>query len=87
LNKIPGICKNRKLFEEKPEMKEVYYIRAIVKNNCGYINDKTYFIWMNRYIKANGDMEFMKTQAVNASSWTSFSNILIDCVSEPEEVE
>lgn len=37
-NKIGGICRSRADDKTKPYLKDLYYIRKIVENRCGYFN-------------------------------------------------
>ena len=81
LSKISGILRNRKLFSENPEMKELYYIRGILRNRFG-----SYVSWREMKLieeahRLGANVEEMKAQAAtvrNISTWRNEMTSFID---------
>ncbi len=44
--KIPGICRVEQDSKENPDLKDIYYIRGIARNRCGYFDNHKALDWL-----------------------------------------
>lgn len=75
-DKIPGIIRTLKLYESDPDLKEMYYIRGIIKNRCNtFPADYPLLIeWMKAARSYGASMNEIKQCALTAYSINSFSD-------------
>lgn len=68
---IPRIAHNRKFGEEKPHLKELYYIRGIVRNRM-YCDDRACIEMLENAYNAGVPIEWLKEMAKTAKNWSGF---------------
>lgn len=69
---FPKILTMRKTQKEDPDKAQLYYIRGIIKNRFGYINDKSAIILLsNAYIKGHSINE-LKQIALSERNWSDW---------------
>ncbi len=51
--KVGGICRINKLEKDGGHLKRTYYIRGILRNRCGYVNDKIFFPLIKKCLITN----------------------------------
>lgn len=82
-SKIPGICRVEKESRDDPEIKELYYIRGIARNNIQFYFDASKALQMLK-IARSWDVPFSELRqiAVRATSWTKFRNGLYKAIEQ-----
>lgn len=58
--------------EQKDYMKELFYIRGILKNRLHYVNEKAAIIYLKKLYDLEYDVDFLKTIALEVKNWTEF---------------
>lgn len=71
-NYIPRICSSRKYESKNPHLKQLYYIRAIVRNTCSYCNEKAAIIILQNAYDAGVPIDEIKDMACSSRNWTSW---------------
>jgi hypothetical protein len=98
--KIGGICNLKKAQVDKPYLKDLYYIRGILRNRLNYVNDGMALSLLRKSVELGASIESLKEHALqvrNWSQWRSGVEAFIEQataeeteaeeVSEPEEEE
>lgn len=71
-SKIPGVCITRKRMEKKPYLKDLYYIRGILRNRLSYYNPDKALWLMEKAVRAGAQTEQIKDIAMTATNWSDF---------------
>ena len=74
--KIAAIAKNRKLDKEEPKLKEIYYIRGIVKNRFTYCDLNRAFKLIKGCYDKGASFESLKSVALECKSWSHWVDTL-----------
>jgi hypothetical protein len=74
--KISNICYVKKTDEENPILKDLYYIRAIMRNRFSYIIEHEAIQIMQSAIEVGTDIEKLKQVAKDSHSWTEWKREL-----------
>lgn len=69
--KMGGICHYKAVERKDPDLREIYRVRAILRNN-GYVNEAQIVPLLRRAIENNVDMESLRAFAAKAKCWTHF---------------
>lgn len=72
-NMVPRILANRERNADKPWMRDLFYVRAIVRNRM-YCNERAAIDLLERLHDLGGDIEDMKDWAKQANNWTNWRN-------------
>ena len=84
-SKISGICITRKRMEKKPYLKDLYYIRGILRNrNLSYFDPNKALWFMENAVKAGASPEDIKGIALTANNWSDFRQRLEALYTEDE---
>jgi hypothetical protein len=67
---IERVCANRRRFEQKPYLKDLYYIRGIMRNRFTYLNEWKALSLMEKALKAGMDIDEIKSTAIDCRSWS-----------------
>lgn len=86
-NKIPKIINNKKRLEEKPYLKDLYYIRGIAKNRFSYINEYKAIQLLEQAYLDNASIESLKEFTIKCRNWTQFKNGLEEYIKEYNDEE
>jgi len=70
---VPRIIGAKKRNADKPWMKDLFYVRAIVRNRM-YCNERVAIDLIERVYDLGGDIEDMKDWAKQARNWTNWRN-------------
>jgi len=73
--KVSGICQVRRLEKSKPYIRDLYYVRAILRNR-GYVNEQYVMDLLESAVKAGIDVEDLRIYAKQSSSWSRFRDDL-----------
>jgi hypothetical protein len=74
--KVSGICHTRREDQSKPYLRELYYIRGILRNRLLYLNETSLMELLEEAVHAGADLDSVKTLAKRCSSWSKFVNEL-----------
>lgn len=80
LHKIPGICANRKKFQEKPYLKDLLYIRGIARNKCGYFDPDLAISLLEKAYLCGASIEGLKEFTLSIRNWSQFRQGLEDFI-------
>jgi hypothetical protein len=70
-NKVSGICRTRQIEKSKPYIRDMYYVRGILRNRV-YVNENYVMDLLENAFLAGVDPESLKRLAKTCSSWTRF---------------
>lgn len=79
-NMIGRICTNKVKGQEKPYLKELYYIRGILRNRLAYVNDYVAFDLLEKAYFAGASLESLKELSKEVRNWTMFKGELEDFI-------
>lgn len=71
---IPRIAANKQKGEEEPFMKDLYYIRGIMKNRYSYVNQQKALDYLKRAHLNGLSIEKLKAFVLECRNWTEFRN-------------
>jgi phosphoserine phosphatase len=69
---VPRICASRQRMKEKPYLKDLYYIRGILRNRLNYVNQWKSIQLMEAALLNGWDVEQIREVAKEARNWTVF---------------
>lgn len=72
--KVNGICRTRREEKSKPYLRDLYYIRVILRNRLSYLNEGALMELLEEAVHVGADLESVKALAKRCSSWSKFSN-------------
>ena len=72
-NYIPKIAKNKQKDEKKPYMKDLYYMRGILKNRLNYYHPHKCIILLERAHLKGVSIEDLKGYCAEVRNWSHFS--------------
>ena len=75
---VPRIITNRAKAEKDPCLKEMYYIRGILRNRGMIYNEKTVWAILKECCFDQDSCELVKDMAKTADNWTEFKNWIQD---------
>jgi hypothetical protein len=82
---IGKICASKKREQEKPHLKELYYIRGILKNRLSYIDLPQTMQLLERAYDLNASVDSLKELAKNVKNWTMFRETIKEFINEREQ--
>lgn len=74
--KIPSICATKRAEKEKPYLKDLYYIRGIARNRCGYFKDWEAKELLDTAYSWGAATDELKHIACTTSSWSRWSTVM-----------
>lgn len=77
-NAVPGVIRVTRSSREKPYLRDMLYIRGILRNRLSYVNERMVLGIIEDAIVADADIESLKRLAARVSSWTQFTNAIHD---------
>lgn len=69
---VPRICTVRKQEKDKPQLKDLYYIRGILRKRITYVNQWQSMQLMQAALQAGKSTEEIKQLALSVRNWTQF---------------
>ena len=79
---LSRVAKMMKVGESKPYLRQLFYIRGILRNRLSYINERALMNLMETAVVNGADVDSMEALAKRVSSWTAFRNALEDFLTE-----
>lgn len=80
--KIAGICATTRRMQDKPYLRDLYYIRKIAENRCGYFRKDEALEWLESAFSWGADVEELRAIARRTTSWSRWRNDLIEYITE-----
>lgn len=71
-NKVGGICALKKYDDTNPELKELYYIRGILRNRLSYVNEGLALNLLRKSVRLGAPIETLKEFALEVKNWTNW---------------
>ena len=71
---VSRICRMRNVYIEKPYLKDLFYIRAILRNRLGYINPHLTLELLKELHDRKCNLEGLREHAKTVRSWTEWKN-------------
>jgi len=78
-NKVITVIRGKEKYADRPHMKDLFYIRGIVRNRC-YCNDVKAIELLEAGYEAGVPIDAMKQLALNAKSWTNWRATMMDWI-------
>lgn len=75
-NFIPRIAANKTKQEEAPYLKDLYYIRGIMRNRFNYINEAQAINYLIKAYENGASIESLKNVVIDCKHWTDFKNTI-----------
>jgi len=85
-NYIPKICASRRKTKDKPYLKDLYYIRGIIRNRLSYINEWQSIQIMEEAFLVGVSIDTLKNIALAVDSWKEFK-VTVDYCKDYKERE
>jgi 5-methylcytosine-specific restriction endonuclease McrA len=70
--KIPGICYNRKLEKDNPDLARLYYIRRVMQNKFRYVNDNEAIIMLKKAHKLGASLKSLEDHVRSVRNWSEW---------------
>ncbi len=71
-NYIPRIASVTKRSKDKPYLRDLYYIRGILRKRLSYVNDWLCIQLMESALDSGVDIDYLKDLAIGARNWTEW---------------
>lgn len=72
-------------FQKEPHLKDLYYIRGIMRNRYGYVNEHLAIDYLKQAYEKGASTESLKEFVLNCKSWTQFTTGIIDFIGDEHE--
>lgn len=69
-SKLSGICANKRLEKDNPDLSRLYYIRGILRNRLSYCNENIAIQLLKEALELNANLDSLEEHAKSARSWT-----------------
>lgn len=84
-NKVVGICRVNKASEKDPDIKQLYYIRGILRNRIsGYFDDSKALQYLKNARSWEVDLDDLNAMAHYVKNWTGFTTAIGELITEKE---
>lgn len=83
---VEKVAHGRKLFSKKPWMKELYYIRGIIRNRFNYHDPRYAIDLLKKAYEEGVDIDELKDMAINSYNWSSWKESIIDLTRETKRI-
>jgi hypothetical protein len=82
-SKIPGICRVERESVENPDLKELFYIRGIVRNKCErYFDAPDCMEWLKAARSWDIPMQELRSIALQTRYYSHFTGLVSDAINE-----
>jgi len=82
-DKVLGICRVNKASEKEPDLKQLYYIRGILRNRIpGYFNDSMALQYLKNARSWEVELEDLNAMARGIKNWTGFTTAIGELILE-----
>lgn len=84
-NYVPRVIAGKRRFVEKPYLKDLFYIRGILRNRLHYVNDQDCMALLERAHLAGASTESLMGFARSVRNWTNWRSGMVEFLDEHEE--
>lgn len=85
-DKVLGICRVNKASEKEPDLKQLYYIRGILRNRIpGYFNDSMALQYLKNARSWEVELEDLNAVARAVKNWTGFTTAIGELILEKKK--
>jgi HNH endonuclease len=81
-SKVGGICALKEKQKDKPYLKDLFYIRGILRNRLRYVNERQALQWLEEAVQLGASVEELKQQATEARNWTEWRAEIQEYISQ-----
>ena len=78
--KISGVCRVTREAEKNPDLKELYYIRGILRNRLSYFDSGQALQFLKNARSWDISLDALRSIAYDVSSWTAFKNEICEAI-------
>lgn len=75
--KVGGILRVRKLSADRPYLRDLYYIRGILRNRFSYVNERRAMELLEEAYQSGKTIDDIRTIAATAKNWTAWHNMMV----------
>jgi len=86
-SKISAICRVNRDCKDDPDLKDLYYIRGIVRNRCSYFKNQLALDWLKAARSWGVEIDELREIASRCTSWTDFSDKIDEAIEYQKELE
>lgn len=79
-NKVSGICYNRRLEKENPNLSRLYYIRGIMRKRFNYVNEHIAIELLTRAYDLGASVESLEQHSKTSRNWSIWKNGIEDFI-------
>lgn len=83
-SKVPGICRVTRETREDPDIRELYYIRGILRNRLSYFDPKQSLQYLKNARSWGVTLEALRAIVADVRSWTEFKCAIGKAIGETE---
>lgn len=83
--KVGGICKTKKMEKSKPYMRELFYIRGILRKRLNYVNEWLCLKLLEEAYQCGADIEKLKEHSCKVRNWTQWREEIETFIKSTEE--
>lgn len=83
-NYVGRICTTKSREQEEPYLKDLYYIRGILRNRLAYLNEWKALQYLKDAYQKGASIESLKEIAIEVKNWTQFSVTMEDFLDETD---
>jgi hypothetical protein len=69
---VARICASRRVQAKKPYLRDLFYIRAILRNRFSYVNERHALEILENAVLAGADVDALKQHAKTVRNWTQW---------------
>jgi len=86
-SKIPGICRVERASADEPDIKELYYIRGILRNRIlGYFDEARAIEWLRAARSWDVSLAQLTSMGKRVNSWSQFGSAIEDMIAERKRI-
>ncbi|WP_417913879.1 HNH endonuclease [Candidatus Electronema sp. JM] len=85
--KIPGICRVEQDSKENPDLKDIYYIRGIARNRCGYFDNHKALDWLKAARSWDIEIDELKQIACDCRNWSDFLGKISEAIEYQKKIQ
>jgi hypothetical protein len=83
-DKISGICRVNRQAKDEPDIRELYYIRGILRNRLSYFDNGQALQYLKNARSWGVSLDTLRSIAYKTRSWTSFKGDVGEAIEETE---
>lgn len=83
-DKISGICRVNRQSKDDPDLRDLYYIRGILRNRLSYFDNVQSLQYLKNACSWGVAMDTLKSIAYETRSWTSFKGDVGEAIQQTE---